>query len=264
MLENIILFSIVGIFAGLVIGMLGSGASLLIIPSITFVLSAQHIAAHHAMQIAIGTFFAVAIVMLAVATYTHNKEKAILWRAFRSLAPGIVFGTILGGFLSASIPTETLKLVFAVLAIFIAVWLFFQSDSYAQALKPSSLKFLSAGSGLGLISGTTGIGSFTVPFLQKCGYGIKESVATSSMCSFIIACIGTVTYIFMGLQFSDLPKASVGFIYLPVFLPISLTSMLFSPLGARLAHYISPIVLKRVYSMLLIVVGFKILAGILI
>jgi uncharacterized membrane protein YfcA len=52
-----------------------------------------------------------------------------------------------------------------------------------------------------------------------------------------------------------LPQWSLGFVYLPAMVGIALTSMFFARFGARLAHKLSPRLLKRLFALLLLAVG---------
>lgn len=258
MIITYILYMLIGATSGTIMGLLGGGAALIIIPAIVMILSSQNIAPQASMQIAIGTFFAIAIIMLSSSTYTHHKYKAIDWHSLKKMAFGIIIGTMIGGLISHHLPTHVLKIIFAVFSIIIAIWLLFKNDIDTKEI-PTTGKLFSGGTTLGLISGTIGIGSFTVPFLRKCGLDIRQSVATSTVCSFIIAWIGTATYIFTGYHQQGLPMDSTGYIYWPIFFPIAITSIIFAPMGAKLAHRISKNSLKFIYSALLIIIGLKML-----
>ena len=52
-----------------------------------------------------------------------------------------------------------------------------------------------------------------------------------------------------------LPEWSAGFVYLPAMAGIAITSMFFARFGARLAHKLSPRLLKRLFALLLLCVG---------
>jgi uncharacterized membrane protein YfcA len=54
----------------------------------------------------------------------------------------------------------------------------------------------------------------------------------------------------------------VGYIYLPALAGIVLASVLTAPLGVRLAHSLSVNRLKRIFAVLLIGVGTRMLVGI--
>jgi hypothetical protein len=57
----------------------------------------------------------------------------------------------------------------------------------------------------------------------------------------------------------QLPEWTLGFIYLPAMLGIAVTSMFFARFGARLAHKLSPRLLKRLFALLLFCVGLNFL-----
>ncbi len=48
---------------------------------------------------------------------------------------------------------------------------------------------------------------------------------------------------------------SVGFVYLPAFIGISITSMLVAPYSARLAHRLKSATLRRVFAIFLVLTG---------
>ena len=74
---------------------------------------------------------------------------------------------------------------------------------------------------------------------------------------------GATGFIITGLAEGNLPPYSLGYIYLPAFLGIALTSMLAAPLGAYLAHRLPVAVLKKLFALLLYVVGLKMLWSLL-
>ena len=59
----------------------------------------------------------------------------------------------------------------------------------------------------------------------------------------------------------DLPAWSIGYVYGPALLGIGLVSMLFAPLGARLAHSLPTDILRKAFAGFLGVVGIKMLMG---
>ena len=84
---------------------------------------------------------------------------------------------------------------------------------------------------------------------------MRNAVAVSSACGLPIALSGTVSYILLGWQQSGLPEHSLGYIYLPAFFGIIASSMLFAPLGAKLAHRLPAQKLQRYFALLLLVVA---------
>ncbi len=66
-----------------------------------------------------------------------------------------------------------------------------------------------------------------------------------------------------GLGASQLPPWSLGYLYLPALLGVVGCSVLTAPLGARLAHSLPVPHLKRVFALLLFVMGTKMLYDLL-
>jgi uncharacterized membrane protein YfcA len=114
---------------------------------------------------------------------------------------------------------------------------------------------------IGLVSAVLGIGGGTlsVPLLVKCRYVMREAVAISSACGFPIAVAGTATYLVLGWQHPGLPPETLGYVHLPAFAGIIGTSVAFAPVGAHLAHSLPTAKLKRLFAVVLIAVGGKLL-----
>ena len=88
---------------------------------------------------------------------------------------------------------------------------------------------------------------------------IRNAVATSAACGFPIAIAGALGYIVAGWSNTTLPNGSSGYVYWPAFAAISITSLIFAPLGAKLAHTIPVPLLKRIFSVVLLILGIKML-----
>jgi hypothetical protein len=99
----------------------------------------------------------------------------------------------------------------------------------------------------------------TVPFLVWRSVPVQQAVATSSACGLPIALVSALSFMIIGWHDPLLPAHSLGFIYLPALLGIALTSMFFARFGARLAHKLSPRLLKRLFAALLLCVGISFL-----
>jgi uncharacterized membrane protein YfcA len=76
-------------------------------------------------------------------------------------------------------------------------------------------------------------------------------VATSAALGFPIALAGTLSYVWAGRNLPPMPPGSLGYLYLPGLLVISLASMSTAPLGARTAHRMDIRPLKRVFAVVL-------------
>jgi uncharacterized membrane protein YfcA len=88
---------------------------------------------------------------------------------------------------------------------------------------------------------------------------MQQAVATSSACGLPIAISGAISFMVVGWGESGLPEGSIGYVYLPALAGIALTSMFFARFGVRLAHMLSPRLLKRLFALLLFSVGLSFL-----
>jgi len=76
-----------------------------------------------------------------------------------------------------------------------------------------------------------------------------------------IAIAGATGFIVTGWNAIDLPAYSSGYVYWPAFLGIVIASILTAPIGARLAHRLPAAQLKRIFAILLYILGLRMLLG---
>jgi uncharacterized protein len=255
----------VGAVAGVLAGLLGIGGGLVIVPMLVFCLTRQGIAPQVLMHIALGTSMA-SIMFTAVSSFmAHHKRGAVHWPAVGRIVPGILAGTFLGSFVAARLSTNFLKAFFVVFLYYVAFQMLANKKPRPSRGLPGNTGMFGAGSVIGLVSSLVGIGGGTlsVPFLMWCNLAVHHAIGTSAAIGFPIAVAGTAGYVLNGLHAEDLPELSLGYIYLPALAGIVAASVLTAPLGVRLAHRLPVAKLKRVFAVLLILVGTRMLAGLI-
>lgn len=84
---------------------------------------------------------------------------------------------------------------------------------------------------------------------------MRQAVGTSAACGLPIALVGALGFILAGYGVQALPAGSTGYVYWPAVMAISLFSVLSAPLGARLAHHLDPLRLKKLFAVFLAVLG---------
>ncbi|MCW9004371.1 MAG: sulfite exporter TauE/SafE family protein, partial [Gammaproteobacteria bacterium] len=126
---------------------------------------------------------------------------------------------------------------------------------------PGKLTMGAAGGMIGSLSALVGIGggTLTVPFLCWNSVQLRNAIATSAACGLPIAISGTLAYIFTGWQHAQLPAYTLGYVHLPAFLGIIISSALFAPLGARLTHRLPVKTVKKIFAVFLLGVAIKLL-----
>ena len=262
-LSTLLFYLTLGLFAGVMAGLLGVGGGLIIVPTLAWIFHHQQVDDAIVMHLAIGTSLATIVVTSISSVRAHHRRGAVLWPIFWRLTPGIVVGAWLGAAIADALPSAVLSKVFAVFVLTVAAQMGFGAKPAPHRELPGTTGMLTAGGVIGAVSAIVGIGggSLTVPFLTWCNTAIRQAVATSSACGLPIALAGALGFVVTGLNATGRPDWSLGYVYGPALVGITLTSMLSAPLGAKLAHTLPTEMLKKVFAAFLTLVGVKMLLG---
>lgn len=263
MFSLLLLYSAVGAVAGLLAGLLGIGGGLVIVPILLFCFHWQEMPEVLMMHMALGTSLA-SVVFTSVSSFrSHHKRGAVYWPVVRRIVLGIFTGTFLGSCVAARMSGNFLKGFFVIFLYYVAVQMILDKKPKASRQLPGKLGMFGAGNVIGAVSSLVGIGggALSVPFMTWCNMTLHHAIGTSAAIGFPIAIAGTIGYIYNGVGHEGFPAYSFGFVYLPALFGIVLASVLTAPLGVRLAHSLPVSKLKRVFAILLLVVGTKMLWG---
>jgi len=260
-MTDLLAYLVLGGVAGILAGLLGVGGGLVIVPALLWVFRSNGFDEGVVAHLAVGTSLATIVPTSLSSIRAHHRRGAILWPVVGRLAPGIVVGALLGAAVADRLATAWLQRVVGVFALAVAVQMLTGSRAEARRGLPGPVGLGAVGTVIGALSGLVGIGggSLTVPFLTWCSVGIRRAVATSAACGFPIAVAGSVGFVAMGWADARLPPGSTGFLYWPALAGVAAASVLTAPLGARLAHGLPVVALKRVFATLLALVGLKLL-----
>lgn len=257
-----LLFMLLGALAGTLAGLFGIGGGLIIVPVLVYSLTAQGVHSEVVTHLAVGTSLASIIFTSINSVLAHHQKGAVNWPIAITMGSGIIVGSALGGLTAAYIPGDQLQMIIGIFALIMALQMALQWRPQSQHQNPPSRFLLSTAGGIiGWASAIFGIGggSLCVPFLTWRGLDVRQAVGIAAACGLPIALSGACTYMWVGRHAGHLPEWSLGYIYLPALVGIVTTSMFFARLGARLAHRLSPIILKRCFAVLLVGVGLNFL-----
>jgi hypothetical protein len=261
MLPLIWIYLAAGGAAGIIAGLLGIGGGLIIVPILVFCFTLQGVEPVHIMHLALGTSLA-SIVFTSVASFSaHHRRGAVHWDIVRVIAPGIVAGTLGGAWLASLMPKNVLQGFFGLFLYYVALQMLIDRKPSPARSLPGRAGMFGAGGVIGAVSSLLGIGGGTlsVPFMVWCNISVHHAIGTSAAIGFPIAAAGTAGYMLTGLQAENLPAASIGYVFLPAVFGLVCASMLTAPLGVRLAHWLPVPELKRIFALLLLVVGSRML-----
>lgn len=261
MITTYILYICLGAVAGVLAGLLGIGGGLVIVPMLNFAFEWQQFPVEHIQHIALGTSMATIIFTSLSSMRAHHKRGAINYTAFWRLTPGIIVGTYLGSWIASLLSTMFLKVFFGLFLYYVATQMLMNIKPKAAHELPGQAGTFGAGSGIGIFSALVGIGggTLTVPFLSWCNLTIHAAIATAAAVGLPIALAGTAGYVINGWSVTGIPGPHVGYVYIPALLGIIVTSMLTAPFGAKLAHSLPVDKLKKIFAILLFLVGSRML-----
>ncbi len=260
---ELLIYPFLGVFAGLIAGLLGVGGGIITVPVLIYVFSNQHFSPEVLTHMAVGTSLATIILTSFGSVYQHHQKGAVNWPILRWYAIGLVLGALAGAKLADLIQGRVLQVLFGGFAVIIALQMAADIKPKPSRTLPSGPGLLTVGGAIGTISAIFGIGggSLSVPFLTWCNVKMQQAVATSAAGGMPIAVAGALGFVLTGLDEASLPEYSVGYIYIPAVLGIAATSVPFARGGANLAHRLPAAALKKVFSALLVLVGIKLLLG---
>lgn len=243
-----------GLLGGLLAGLLGVGGGIIIVPVLYHAFSAAGIPETLRMKIAVATSLATIIATSAVSVRSHYTKGAIDIALLKSWSVPIAIGVVGGAILGGKMDGRVLSIVFATVALFVAIQMTFsgRGTKLYDGFPNLAVKWLS-GLFIGLISALMGIGggSLSVPIMTTFGYDIRRAVGTAAAIGFVIALPGALTYIIAGLDVPDRPPFSLGYLnWLGVLLLVPLT-MAMAPVGARLAHTVPRRTLQTAFAVFL-------------
>ncbi|MEJ2593099.1 MAG: sulfite exporter TauE/SafE family protein [Candidatus Thiodiazotropha sp.] len=241
-----------GAAAGTAAGLLGIGGGVIIVPVLSLVFASEGVDPEILIKVAVGTSLATIMVTAVSSIWAHHRRGAVRWPLVRIMAPAVVTGSLLGAWIADLIPGSWLTIAFILFMFGVSLQMALGPLGAGRDLPgPWALRGVSAS--VGVISALMGIGggALHVPYLSWCGVPVKQGIATSAALGLPLALASTVGFIVTGLDETNLPPHSLGYINLPAFAGVVGASILFAPLGARLAHQLPDKLLKRTFAVFL-------------
>lgn len=252
------IYPVLGVAAGILSGLLGIGGGLLLVGALILILPSQGVPIAIIVPVALATSLASIVLTGLSSAWAHHKRHAVLWPTVAWLVPGLLFGAIFASMGVAKWAGPNLRWAVIIYCFIVAA----QLISGWPAPKESTSKpvigvpWTLTGIFIGAVSSVVGIGggSMTVPALILRGVPAVKAVATSAVCGVFIALASALTYSQLTTN-QVMPNYSFGFVYLPAAIGVALASVLFAPLGARWAHQLPAVWLKRIFAGFLLVMA---------
>lgn len=256
---------VIGLVAGFLAGLLGIGGGIIVVPCLFYVMQIFFPASHFTMQFAAANSLASMIVTTFFSMASHRKRAGVEWHLVQKMIVGIILGSLLGVWVSQFFKSSFIERFFGIFLIlnsfsFILSKAHLDSDN-KKFSSPNPLLASFAGLSISSLSAILGIGGgvLSVQFFHKIHLNIKKSIATSSALSFMISLCGSLFYLLFNKHQSLGPlngvSYSIGPIYLPAFILISIFSAISAPWGSKLVHALDTKVIKRIFGYVTLTIG---------
>ena len=272
-MESSIIFSLVmpivisGLASGLIAGLFGVGGGIILVPTIVFTLGYLGIDPIITMHLGVATSLAIIIPTALSATFAHHHKGLVDYEIIFRLSPTIVLGAITGAFMAQKFSGDSLRILFCIIAILTSFNMIKKIQFVFGYQMPLSKLFnIISGSLIGLISSMIGIGggAISIPLMNFFSVPHHRATGTASALGFVIAFPAVVTFAFAGSGNLITPKWSFGLISLPVFFTFIPLTIIGSQLGAKLAHMLNEILLRRIFSVFILFMAIRMIYEVLV
>lgn len=260
LLPKVIALLFTGGVAGTLAGLLGVGGGIVIVPVLFYLFGVLDLAPQSAMHVAVGTSLATIIPTSIASMRAHFKRGSVDMDLLKVWAVAAFLGAILGAGISGFVKGSVLTAVFAVVAALVALNMATPNGlRVADALPTSRFKSGLLGFVIGTFSVMMGIGGGTlsVPVLSAFNFPIHRAVGTASALGLAIGLPGAIGFMAAGLSVDDVPPLSIGYVNLVGFVLIFPMSVLMAPVGAKLAHALPRIWLRRAFALFLAITSVR-------
>ncbi|PQJ34313.1 permease [Salinibacter sp. 10B] len=236
------------LLVGLVLGLLGSGGSILTVPVLVYLVGEPN-------KLAIAESLGIVTLVSFVGALPFAFRRQVSWRSVVLFGvPGMV-GAYLGAYLSQFMPGALQLAIFAGVMLLAAVMMFRrQAPSSDDAESRAYWKVMIDGLGVGVLTGIVGVGGgfLIVPALVLLGgLPMHLAIGTSLLIISVKSVSGFVKYIDV--------LGGVDSIHWDLLFIFSAIGILGSFVGGKLGAYVPQDRLKRGFAVFLVVMGVVIL-----
>jgi uncharacterized membrane protein YfcA len=254
--------AIAGAAGGFLAGLFGLGVGVILVPVMTALPLMPGVTEANRMPVALAVSLAVTVPTSALAMTAHARRGSLNMPLMKQLAPGMLAGVLLGCWGAITLPASTLQAVFGVVALLVGLWLGLAGPQsrLSDRLPPEPARS-GVAAAVGGVSAMMGVGGGTlgVPALVLFGTNISEAVALGSGFGVLIAAPATLALIWAGWGITGAPMYGLGYLDLAAMLVVLPLALLATPLGARAAHRLPRLLLRKGFAGLMALLGVKML-----
>ena len=252
-----VVLALAGGIGALLVGMIGFGTSLVVLPTLAIVFPSMF-SADTALRMATGTTMATMAVGAVAAGAAQSRGEHVSWPLLRLAILPYAAGALLGPWTARYLPVDVLRIYVAGMLMIVGLWSLSRQGTGSGAQRQwceHRLEICTVLFGIGLASSMAGIASgiFAIPYLSRFAIPLRTVIGTSTVGAALYSAFGTLGHVSAGWTMADPPSWSLGYVYLPALAVMAVAGALCAPLGVRLAGRMNDRLLKNVLAVVILV-----------
>jgi len=236
----VIIFILVGVFAGTLAGLIGIGGGVIYVPVLIWYLEANRLPGSLVPLVSVSTSLGVIVFSLLNGSYAHFRNRNFAGRAVLFLMFGGAVGALLMSFVLVRVHSGEFKLFLGLFQLAFGVRFLWPKKTHeVETERHSTPILLILGLFAGGVSSFFGVGGglIVVPILHLfLGFRLVRAIGTASGFMIFSTSVSLISYLSQsrGIEFPS--EGFFGSLYLPAFFAILPSAFIFSRVGANLAH----------------------------
>lgn len=216
-----------------------------------------------AMKLAFGTSLLVILPTAISGVLRHSQRGTVCWKAAIIMGGCGLIAAFIGATLATHLPGTMLKIAFGTVALAAGIrMLTAKLPQIEQEPQDNPWLWVAWAIPLGLITGILGIGGgiLIVPILVlSLKFKMHNAIATSLAIMIFSSTGGVIGYVIHGLDVPNLPAYSLGYVNLPTWFLLAITSVGMAQVGAITAHRLPAKQLSYIFIAIMFYLGLKML-----
>ena len=262
-IAHIIILLATGIGVGFAGGLLGVGGAFIMTPVQYMLFTGMGIPTDIAIKLAFGTSLLVVLPIAASGAWRHSKKGAVRWKAAIVIGGCGLICAFGGATLATHLPGAGLKIAFGAIILLSGIrMLTARPPQIEQEPRDNPWLWAAWAIPIGIISGIFGIGGgvLMVPVMVLAlRFKMHNAIATSLAVMLFTSIGGVIGYMVNGLGAPHLPAYSIGYVNLPSWFLLAVTSVGMAQVGALTAHKLPAKQLRYIFIAVMFYMGLKML-----
>jgi len=213
--------------------------------------------------VAFGTSLLVVLPTATSGAWRHHKKKAVRWKAAIIMGLCGAVAAFGGATLATHLPGAALKIAFGAVVLAGGIWMLIGRPlKTEQEPRDNPWLWVAWAIPIGFVTGIIGIGGgvLAVPVMALAlRFKIHNAVATSLAMMMFTSTGGAIGYIINGLGVPNLPAYSIGYVNLPAWFLLAVTSIGMAQVGAITAHRLPAKQLRYIFIAVMFYMGLRML-----